>query len=110
MAQVIWEVQDFPQDKVHVTKRRTPKNPKELRESIYLATVGPQQLDLPGVDCSKIVTHKTCPNCSAVAGRFVWHTMDTYHFRVMRGGKLLPQSWCEDCRRNERKQQAKRRS
>lgn len=41
---------------------------------------------------------KSCPNCSAKAGRIVYREPYEFGLRMMPSGELHFQSWCNDCR------------
>jgi len=47
------------------------------------------------------MTRKTCPNCSAQAGRFVYKALKAFGERVI-DGAFIPQSWCSPCRQEGR--------
>jgi hypothetical protein len=41
---------------------------------------------------------KSCPQCSARAGRHVFYLLDDFGERRPRGGDPIIQSWCRECR------------
>lgn len=90
MPTINWLPSDFPETKVFASKIVQPEGTHTLGFSMYLAA-------------GNRVTHKTCPRCSSEQGRFMWRTMDQYAFRIV-NGKLLPQSWCNECRHSQSKQ------
>ena len=43
---------------------------------------------------------KSCPKCSRVEGRHAYYRLETFGEREL-GGRIIPQSWCSDCRGGE---------
>lgn len=98
MPFIIWLPSDFPASKVLATRVRKPESPHTLGFSLYLA----QYNKTAYADLGRRIISKTCPRCSAERGHFVWHSMDRYSYRIL-NGKLMPQSWCDECRHDQSK-------
>lgn len=85
--QVIWEREDFPQERVYTTRAHHPKNETDLAKSHY-------RIDYE----TGVVTHKTCTKCSQAQGRFVWLPIAKFGHRVMEDHSVRPQPQCKHCR------------
>ena len=48
---------------------------------------------------------KSCPRCSVLKGRLVFHPLEKFGYRDD-GGVERIQSWCEDCRNEGKKDRA----
>jgi hypothetical protein len=53
--------------------------------------------------------YKSCPGCSVKRQRLVFHPVKIYGVRTMPDGRVIPQSWCPDCRNEKKREIAKRR-
>jgi len=87
---IIWEREDFPQDKVLASKAHHPKDRSDLGKSHYVWS------ELEGK-----ITHKTCTRCSQEHGRLVWYLIDLFSYRILEGNKIRPQAQCVQCRSKE---------
>jgi len=83
---IIWEKEDFKDERTFASKVHQPKDAKDLRFSHYFYSRTEDR-----------ITYKTCTRCSQEADRFIWYPIEAFGHRI-KDGKILPQPQCTRCR------------